>query len=163
MDCFLAPYGYYIDFSRTFRCPENNSLGNKNSRKFNEQKTLYNYAFEQVEYNMSLIKDGLSFSEFTEKAWKIPQRYVKNRYHVMTHGVGMTGEYPYIFHDCDWQQHGYHGVIQEGMTLCVESFIGDESGFGEGVKLEQHVVVTKNGCINLSCNIPYDSDLLANV
>jgi hypothetical protein len=35
------------------------------------------------------------------------------------------------------------------MTLCIESYIGDEGG-PEGVKLEQQVLVTAEGCRLLS-------------
>jgi hypothetical protein len=30
----------------------------------------------------------------SEKAWPIPDAYRENRYFVLAHGVGMTGEYP---------------------------------------------------------------------
>lgn len=45
------------------------------------------------------------------------------------------------------------------MTLCVESFIGEESG-GEGVKLEQQILVTKTG-IELLSRFPFEETLLA--
>ena len=41
---------------------------------------------------------------------------------------------------------------------CIESFIGSEHG-GEGVKLEQQVVVTRDGYELLS-PFPWDDDLL---
>ena len=40
----------------------------------------------------------------------------------------------------DYGTKGYDGLIQPGMTLCVESFIGSVRG-GEGVKLEELVLV----------------------
>ena len=40
-------------------------------------------------------------------------------------------------------------MIEENMTLCVESYIGAEGG-PEGVKLEQQVLVTAEGCRLLS-------------
>ena len=38
----------------------------------------------------------------------------------------------------DFEDAGYDGVIEPGMTLCVESYIGEEGG-DEGVKLEQQL------------------------
>ena len=44
---------------------------------------------------------------------------------------------------------GYDGVLEEGMTVCVESMIGVEGG-REGVKLEEQVLITKDGAEMLS-------------
>jgi hypothetical protein len=44
------------------------------------------------------------------------------------------------------------------MTVCVESFIGDERG-GEGVKLEQLVLITRNGPVALT-TFPFEEKLL---
>ena len=44
------------------------------------------------------------------------------------------------------------------MTLCIESFIGHEEG-GEGVKLEQQVLVTETG-FELMSTFPFDERLL---
>ena len=43
------------------------------------------------------------------------------------------------------------------MVICIESFIGSEHG-GEGVKLEQQVVQTRDGCELLSA-FPWDEEL----
>jgi Xaa-Pro aminopeptidase len=52
-----------------------------------------------------------------------------------------------------------YGVLEPGMTLCVESYIGEVGG-SEGVKLEQQVLVTTTGCEILS-KFPLDAGLLA--
>lgn len=49
--------------------------------------------------------------------------------------VGMIGEYPYLCHRGDFPDVGYDGVIEPGMVMRVESYIGEESG-SQGVKLE---------------------------
>jgi Xaa-Pro dipeptidase len=41
----------------------------------------------------------------------------------------------------DFDNSGYDGVLEPGMTLCVESYIGEEGG-NEGVKLEQQLLIT---------------------
>eukprot|EP00697_Spironema_sp_BW2_P002265 gnl/Spiro4/13045_TR6918_c0_g1_i1.p1 gnl/Spiro4/13045_TR6918_c0_g1~~gnl/Spiro4/13045_TR6918_c0_g1_i1.p1 ORF type:complete len:438 (+),score=102.33 gnl/Spiro4/13045_TR6918_c0_g1_i1:63-1316(+) len=147
----VGPFGYYVDFSRTFVCP-----GKPPTPK---QKELYRLAVEQVDYNKSLIRPGISFSEFASKAWQIPPRFHKNRYWCMTHGVGMSGEYPLIYYRDDQRSRGYDGVIEENMTLCCESYMGEEGGC-EGVKFEEHLLVTKDGVETLSSVFPREDILL---
>ena len=143
-------FGYYADFSRTFFCGP--------GKPSDAQRRLYATASEQVRRNVEAIRPGMSFRELSETGWRVPEEYMKHRYFVLAHGVGMTGEYPYVLHDVDFDDHGYDGVIEPGMTLCVESFIGHEAG-GEGVKMEDQVLVTEEGVEPLS-RFPYEDDLL---
>lgn len=143
-------HGYYSDFSRTFHAgPDQPSSA---------QRTLYKTAHEQVHHNLEILRSGLSFREYADKAWSIPSEYFNNRYFVSSHGVGMTGEYPYLYHRDDFPSAGYDGEILPGMTICVESFIGEEGG-AEGVKLEQQVLITENGTEVLSL-FPFEKNLL---
>jgi len=146
----VGPHGYYADFSRTFFCGP--------GKPTDEQRRLYGLACEQVHANMALIRPGMTFRELSAAAWPIPDDFLDNRYFVLAHGVGMTGEYPYILHACDFDAHGYDGVIEPNMTLCVESYIGAQDG-REGVKLEQQVLVTETG-IELLSRFPFDEALL---
>ncbi|UUX49686.1 Xaa-Pro peptidase family protein [Nisaea acidiphila] len=143
-------HGYYADFSRTFHA----GPGAPSAK----QRELYRTAHEQVHFNMGIIEPGMSFRDYAERAWEIPEKYFANRYYLSSHGVGMTGEYPYLYHRADFPDAGYDGVIEPGMTLCVESFIGEESG-GEGVKLEQQILVTESG-IELLSHFPFEDALL---
>lgn len=147
----VGAFGYYCDFSRTFFCGPGRPSG--------AQRTLYRLAWEQVHHNIDLIRPGMTLREFGEKAWTAPARYLENRYYLLAHGVGMTGEYPYIVHAQDYADAGYEGVIEPRMTLCVESYIGAEDG-AEGVKLEQQVLVTEHGT-ELMSTFPFEEDLLA--
>ena len=129
----VGPYGYCADISRAFVC------GNK----FNEnQKKLYQTAVEQIDYNSRLIKAGLTFKEFTEKAWILPSKYYGNRYSVMLHGIGLCDEWPAIRYPTDGGERG--GTFQKNMTITLESYIGEVGG-NEGVKLEQQYLVGENG------------------
>ena len=129
----VGPYGYCADISRAFVC------GNK----FNEhQKKIYLTAVEQIDYNSRLIKDGVSFKEFTEKAWILPEKYYGNRYSVMLHGIGLCDEWPAIRYPTDGGERG--GIFQKNMTITLESYIGEVGGH-EGVKLEQQYLVGENG------------------
>ncbi|MCY1465100.1 Dimethlysulfonioproprionate lyase DddP [compost metagenome] len=75
------------------------------------------------------------------------------------HGVGLADEYPALAHrGADWESSGYDGVFEENMVLCVESYIGERGG-AQGVKLEQQVLLTANGCVPLS-NYPWEEDWL---
>jgi Xaa-Pro dipeptidase len=145
----VGRYGYYADFSRTFFCGGGRPSGT--------QRGLYRLAWEQVQANIALLRPGMALRELSEKAWPIPEAYAENRYFVLAHGVGMTGEYPYILHRQDVEA-GYDGVLEAGMTLCVESYIG-AAGSGEGVKLEEQVLLTEHGVEQLS-RFPYDEALL---
>ncbi len=129
----VGPYGYCADISRAFVC------GNK----FNEhQKKIYLTAVEQIDYNSRLIKDGVSFREFTEKAWILPEKYYGNRYSVMLHGIGLCDEWPAIRYPTDGGERS--GIFQKNMTITLESYIGEVGGH-EGVKLEQQYLVGENG------------------
>lgn len=143
-------HGYYADFSRTFHAgPDKPTV---------EQCALYKVAYEQVHHNMGILKAGMTFREYADKAWNIPDKYHANRYYLSAHGVGMTGEYPYLYHHADFPDAGYDGVLLPGMTICVESYIG-EAGGAEGVKLEQQVLITETG-IELLSQFPFEADLL---
>ncbi|NCG23388.1 MAG: M24 family metallopeptidase [Actinobacteria bacterium] len=144
-------FGYYADFSRTFHVGPDKPTA--------QQRELYSQAHEQIHHNMGIIRPGVSFKEYSERAWDIPAKYEANRYYLSAHGVGMTGEYPYLYHRRDYADAGYDGVFEPNMTICVESYIGDEAG-GEGVKLEEHCLVTDNGLDVLS-QFPFEADLLA--
>ena len=107
---------------------------------------------------MELLRAGTSFRDYSARAWKIPERFVANRYYVSAHGCGMTGEYPYLYHSMDFEKSGYDGVLEPGMTLCVESYIGEERG-NEGVKLEQQLLITEDEPELLS-TFPFEAALL---
>lgn len=143
-------HGYYSDFSRTFHAGP--------GKPSEAQRTLYKLAYEQVQHNIDIIRPGMTFKEYSDKAWNIPQQYHANRYYLSAHGVGMTGEYPYLYHHADYVDAGYDGEILPGMTLCVESYIGAE-GQGEGVKLEDQLLVTDTG-IEVLSRFPFEDELL---
>lgn len=146
----IGCFGYYSDFSRTFRCGP--------GRPSAYQKSLYRMSYDQVQHNIGIIQPGISFREIAEKAWKIPERFVDQRYTSVMHGVGMHGETPFIAHAMDFATYGREGTIEPGMVVSVESYIGEKGG-GEGVKLEEEVLVTENGP-RLISRFPYEDELL---
>ena len=143
-------HGYYCDFSRTFHTGPDAPT--------RQQRELYQVAHEQVHHNMEILRPGVSFREYSERAWEIPERFIANRYYLSAHGCGMTGEYPYLYHSMDFAESGYDGVVEPGMTICVESYIGEDGG-AEGVKLEQQLLITEHGN-ELISTFPFEAALL---
>ena len=129
----VGPYGYCADISRTF------VVGNK----FNDnQKKIYAMARDQIDHNYRLIKPGMSFKEFINKSWVLPEEYYGNRYSCMVHGIGLCDEWPQIRYPTDGGEEG--GTFEKNMTITLESYIG-KVGDKEGVKLEQQYLIGENG------------------
>lgn len=147
----IGPFGYNTDISRTWLCHPGTPS--------DEQKTIYKLSYEQIHNNMSLLKAGVSFREFSEKAWKMPERYSALDCGVLVHGTGMCNEYPQIPPIHLFERTGYDGVFEENMTVSVESYIG-EPGQNNGVKLEEMVRITGNGYEHVA-NFPFEDELLA--
>jgi len=139
----VGPYGYCCDISRTFV---------EGGVFTSEQKRLYELALSQIEHNSSLIKPGVHFKEFLDKSFQLPEKYITNRYPLVIHGVGLCDEFPYISYPCD----GGHidDYFEENMTICVESYIGEDGGT-QGVKLEQQYLITGNG-MELLSHFPFE-------
>ena len=145
----IGPFGYCADISRTFFCGP--------GRPSDEQRRLYRLAREQIETNCALIRPGMTYRELVETGWQMPERCKPNRYSAVIHGVGLCDEYPLVPYLEDFEQ-AYDGVIEPGMTICVESYIGEEGGH-EGVKLEEQVLITETGIERIS-TFPYEDDLM---
>ena len=141
----VGPYGYCADISRTF--VEGGKLNE-------EQKKLHDLAYENIKYNEELIKPGVSFREFAEKAWRLPDNCFDNHYPCQVHGVGMCDEWPFVpYPDKDYSNGDYSGVFEENMVICVESYIGEVGG-KQGVKLENQYLVTNNGLELFNSTLP---------
>jgi len=146
----IGPYGYSTDISRTWLCDD--------VAPTEEQKTVYKLSHDQVHHNMALLKPGLGFRELAEKSWRIPDRFEEFEVGVIVHGIGMCNEYPQVAPLKWFEQTGYDGEFQPGMTVSVESYIG-ERGAKEGVKLEEMVRITESGC-ELVAKFPFEQSLL---
>ena len=88
----------------------------------------------------------------------MPEEFAASRYSVKMHGVGLCDEWPEIRYPRDWRDGAHELVLEPGMTLCVEAYIGAEGG-REGVKLEDQVLITETGVENLT-RFPFDPRLL---
>ncbi len=146
----IGPFGYCADISRTYFCGP--------GRPSEQQRRLYRLAWEQIHANIEILKPGMGFRELAERSFQMPESCRPNRYSALIHGVGLCDEYPYVPYSEDFEGVGYDGVVEPGMVLCVESYMGEVGG-EEGVKLEQQVLITETGTELLS-TYPFEDQLL---
>lgn len=135
----IGPYGYCADLSRSWTCGH--------TRMTNKQLELYKTACEQIEHNCAILRAGLSFAEFNERSWRIPEKHQPYRYTAALHGVGLADEWPVVPYHLDFQTAGYTGHFAENMTLCLESLIAEKGS--ESIKLETQVLITRTGAERL--------------
>ncbi|NKB77103.1 MAG: M24 family metallopeptidase [Gammaproteobacteria bacterium] len=145
----IGVYGYCVDMSRTWLVGDGVATP--------EQKQLFQAAHEHIMVNMELLKPGLTFKELTFGGHQLDPKYRQLQYGVKYHGVGLCDEYPAIMYPENWGS-AYDGVLETGMVLCVEAYIG-EIGGKQGVKLENQVVITETG-YELLTHYPFDKRLL---
>lgn len=131
----VGPYGYCADLSRSW------TVGH--TRMNDQQREYYRVALDQIEHNCGVLRAGMTFSEFNERSWRIPERYLARKYSLALHGVGFADEWPSIPLHPDFAR-AYDGVFEDGMVVCVESLVGEPHG-RECVKLETQVVIRPGG------------------
>jgi len=144
--------GYVIDVSRTFLCGDDPTPG---------QKEAYRVAFDCVTGMLELVRPGVTFAEFADRAPRLPAAYRARRYPGMVHQAGLEDEGPGIPYPDD--DRGPRRILpqrelKENMVLCLECYAGKEDA-PFGVKLEDQVLVTAAGA-QLLCTYPYDAKLL---
>lgn len=145
----IGTYGMCVDISRTWLCGDLPPTA--------AQKEVYQRAHEQIHHNTELLQPGISFKELSHQALHYdPKQY--HHYTCLYHGVGLCDEAPMIYFPEAWNAYGYDGVVETGMVLCVESYVGHTQG-GPGVKLENQVLITENGAEVLS-TYPFEPKLL---
>jgi len=145
----LGYLGYAVDFSRTFLCGSHAATA--------MQRLLHARAREQLEHNVALIGPGVAYAEIADRAWVVPTEHQASRYYAVGHGLGMSGEFPNIPHKKAGQAYPLPGAVERGMVICIESYIGCAAA-GQGVKLEEQLLVTDTGCERLS-SLPFDHRL----
>ena len=146
----IGPFGYFADISRTFFCGP--------GRPTRRQKQLYRHALDEIEHNLTLVRDGVSMHEMRQRAFVQPEEFHAHRYTCIMHGVGMCDEAPRLLFPDERRSEQYDYVLREGMVVCIESFVG-AVGERDGIKLEQQVLVTKDGYELLS-TAPLEEALL---
>ena len=147
-----GPMGYFADFSRTYLCGD----GRPNKEQLEAYKLAYNFIYESMEF----FRPGMYFQEIAEKCPAYPQEYKDQRYPMISHGDGMSDEWPTIYWpDQSWSGFGNDAdVLEEGMVLSIEG-LASKTGARESVKLEEEVLITANGPEILS-KAPFDERFL---
>ncbi len=141
----IGPYGYCADLSRSW------TIGHVPMT--NRQRDLYAHSLEQIEHNLALLRPGLAFADFNERSWRLPERFAAQRYSCAIHGVGMADEWPTVPIHQDFA-HAHGGSFEAGMTVCVESYIGEVGG-PDAIKLETQVLITETGAVRLD-SFPFE-------
>ena len=145
----VGPMGYFADISRTLHCGPD--------KPTKRQKQIYRLAHEEVQTNMRLVRPGISFFEIQDQAFDVPEEFRPQAYPCVMHAVGMCDEYPRINYGFRGRNF-YDGTLEAGMVMCIESYMG-AVGETDGVKLEQQVLVTEEGC-ELLTTCPFEETLL---
>ncbi len=142
--------GYVLDVSRTFLCGDEGTSG---------QKEAYRIAYDCVNGMRELMKPGMRFAEFAQRAPKLPEGYTTGRYGAMAHQAGLEdGGAPGIPYPDAPHKTIPDREIQENMVFCLECYAGKD-GAPYGVKLEDQVLVTANGAVSLD-TYPFEKKLL---
>lgn len=131
----VGAFGMCVDMSRTWRCD--------GGRPSAAQADVFGRARDMIESNRPLFVAGSTYREITERLC-YPDVEDFNGYTVLAHGTGLCDEYPSLFTREQWDHKGFDGVVEVGNVFSVESFVGRRDG-GEGVKLEDMILVTESG------------------
>lgn len=147
---------YHADISRTYPI----------SGKFNPlQKTIYSIVLECNKYIISIMKPGISVRELQNETIRFLQEgclkhglikdkeEIKNYYfHGISHHIGLDTHDPYP---------RYSGTLVPGMILSCEPGLYFEE-LGIGVRIEDDILITEDGNINLSEDIIKEIDDIEN-
>lgn len=146
----IGPHGYGADISRSWLVGE--------GKPRDDQQRLYALAHEQVSRNLELFQPGRSYYEIADLAWQLPEPYGAFEIPCVAHGIGLCNEFPLVLHKDRIRAQGHDGLVEPGMVFCVESYVGAPGG-GEGVKLEQQILVTETG-VELLSDLEFEEALL---
>lgn len=126
--------GWHSDMTRTFCVGEPGD----------EMKQVYEIVLQAQLAGIAAVRAGISGKELDAVARKIitDNGYGRCFGHSLGHGVGME------IHECPYASPSVSDIINEGAVVTVEPGIYLEGKFG--VRIEDFVIVTKDGCINMT-------------
>ena len=142
------------------------------------QRRVYETVLEAADAARAIVKPGIRFREVHAAAMRVIEHrtrewgflpeedgtayYRRYMVHGTSHHLGMD------VHDCAQARRDMYldGVLEPGMVFTIEPglyFQPDdltvpEEYRGIGVRIEDDIVVTEDGCVNLSAGIPRDAD-----
>jgi len=127
-----------------------------NGRFSERQRQLYECAYKTSEYLFSIIKPGMPMADV--------DRIAREYNYELLHELGLVDSYEEVG-KLIWHGGAHHvgydvhdivdssGLIEPGMVFCVDIGIYCEE-WGIGFRLEDNCLVTEDGCVNLSADIP---------
>lgn len=142
-----GPGGYVYDACRTYLC---------GSRPTDRQRELFRRAHEYNNTCISLLKPGLNIPDWVDSLPRVPESFQEAVYsfHIL-HSNGLNpGGYPNVVK----QRRPVEDPIVENQVLSLDCYFA-ESGDKEAVKLEELVLITRDGAVKMA-DMPYDSHLL---
>ncbi|MDR1271515.1 MAG: aminopeptidase P N-terminal domain-containing protein [Clostridiales Family XIII bacterium] len=146
---------YYSDITRTF--PANGKFTPR-------QRELYDIVLKAQRHAISMVKPGITINELTAGTREslanscLEIGLIKKSDEISRYWFGGIGHFLGL--DCHDAYHTFlikDLALEEGMVLTIEPglYLQEE---GTGIRIEDDVVVTKNGCDVLSKNIIKDAD-----
>lgn len=126
--------GYMSDMSRTIFV----------GKPSGEQKEVYNLVLKAQELAISSVKPGVLFSKIDSaiRGFINSTKYKNKFIHSIGHGVGLE------IHEEPFGSSKSKDILKEGMVLTIEPGIYLDGKFG--VRIEDMLLVTKEGCENLT-------------
>lgn len=148
----VGAYGICVDISRTWWIGDD--------KPPMEMIDSMLHAREHMEANIALLKPGVNIEDLSRNGHRLDKHYQKQKYSCMMHGVGLCDEWPMVAYPDEMVPGAFDHELQPGMVLCVEALVSPEGG-DFSIKLEDQVLITENGCENLT-RYPFDKRLMGN-
>ena len=149
----VGSYGICVDISRTWW------IGDQNPRP--DMIYAMQHAHEHIMTNMEMLKPGVTIPELTANCHRLDDKFQKQKYGCLMHGVGLCDEWPLVAYPDKAVAGAFDYPLEPGMTLCVEVLAGEVGG-DFSIKLEDQVLITEDGYENLT-TYPFDPMLMGYV
>jgi len=146
----IGSYGICIDISRTWW------IGDQ--KPTNSMIYAMRHAHEHIMTNMQMLKPGVTIPELTANTHVLDDKFQKQKYGCLMHGVGLCDEWPLVAYPDKAVPGAFDYALEPGMVLCVEAAVGEEGG-EFSIKLEDQVLITEDGFENLT-TYPFDAALM---
>ena len=116
------------------------------------------HGVEHIMKNKEMLKPGVMIPELTAGTHVLDDKYQKQKYGCLMHGVGLCDEWPLVAYPDKAVEGAYDYPLEPGMTLCVEALVS-EVGADFSIKLEDQVVITEDGFEDIT-QYPFDDALM---
>ncbi len=137
----VGSYGICVDISRTWW------IGDRAPRP--DMIEAMQHGVEHIETNKQMLKAGVMIPELSANTHRLHDKYQKQKYGCLMHGVGLCDEWPLVAYPDKAVAGAFDYPLEAGMTLCVEALVGEEGG-DFSIKLEDQVLITEDGYEDLT-------------